>query len=113
MMQDRYKIIENRKKSLTAYRKYLKLLVEDNLITKLEAETLEMNFNTEQKEQQPIEKIIVTSKNKKEYYYLPTDSYGQPSGYITPITKEQYLSMKDKGYYVYDSYTAALYRAQA
>lgn len=51
---------------------------------------------------------------KKTYYYLPTDSYGQPDGNVfeTLLTEKEYKDRKAQGDYIYDNYLSALYRAQ-
>lgn len=51
---------------------------------------------------------------RKKYWYLPLDNYNQPNGLVKEIelTDEEYQVMKNRGQYVYDSYTQALMRAQ-
>lgn len=50
---------------------------------------------------------------KKEYYKLPTDSYGQPDGTIQKVmlTKKEYKKAKESGEYIYEDYMTAHYRA--
>ncbi len=52
---------------------------------------------------------------KQVYYLLPLDSYNQPNGNVNEVmlTKVEYEKMKEYGYYVYDNYANALWRAQA
>ncbi len=49
---------------------------------------------------------------KKEYYYLPTDSYGQPTGLVQPVmlTEEEFEQLRERCW-VYESYSTALLRA--
>lgn len=51
----------------------------------------------------------------KDYYELPTDCYGQPDGTIRTISlsKDEYQALKGTGRYIFDSYIAAAYRANA
>jgi len=51
----------------------------------------------------------------KDYYELPTDCYGQPDGTIRTISlsKDEYHALKGTGRYIFDSYIAAAYRADA
>jgi hypothetical protein len=48
-------------------------------------------------------------------YILPTDSYGQPNGYIneTTMTRSEYEIRKNGYEYIYDNYAAANWRANA
>ena len=51
---------------------------------------------------------------KKTYYILPRDQYGQPDGnvnevYLTDAEAQEY---RDHGVYLMDNYLSALYRAQ-
>lgn len=57
-------------------------------------------------------KIKHTSK-KKDYYILPTDQYGQPSGYVEtrPMTRAEAIEMSVHQGFVFESYIAACYRA--
>ena len=54
---------------------------------------------------------------KTKYYYLPLDSFGQPSGIINELylTKQEYNAIKrdvfSPYYYVYTNYEAAYYRS--
>lgn len=49
---------------------------------------------------------------RKEYYWLPTDSYGQPSGMVVPVTlTESEYKARRRYEYIYDNYYSALTRA--
>jgi hypothetical protein len=47
------------------------------------------------------------------YYFLPTDSYGQPRGYVEEVDKTWYeLALANNTPYLYTDYIQALTRAQ-
>lgn len=50
---------------------------------------------------------------KKEYYYLPTDSYGQPTGLVQPVmlTEEEFEQLLRERFWVFEDYSTALLRA--
>lgn len=50
---------------------------------------------------------------KREYYYLPVDCYGQPRGDVYPVelTEAEADQWRRMGRYLFDDYRAALYRA--
>ena len=56
---------------------------------------------------------LIPKGKKKEYYVLPTDQYGQPSGYIqtVPMYKVEMLLKEYRGAYIFDNYVSACYRA--
>jgi hypothetical protein len=51
---------------------------------------------------------------KKTYYILPRDQYGQPNGSvdIVELTDAEYQEHKAHGEYILDNYMSALCRAQ-
>lgn len=53
--------------------------------------------------------------DKKEYYRLTVDSYGQPDGHIYKVhlTEDEFLELKKTYVYIYESYSQALWRAMA
>lgn len=53
-----------------------------------------------------------SGNQKKTYYYLPTDQYGQPRGDIWPVvmTEEEYRNARSVCW-IFDSYKAAVIRA--
>ena len=53
--------------------------------------------------------------DKKEYYGLTVDSYGQPDGHIYKVhlTEDEFLELKRTYVYIYESYSQALWRAMA
>lgn len=52
---------------------------------------------------------------ERDYYILPIDRYGQPSGQVNTkaMTKAEAILLKAAHGYVFDSYAAALHRADA
>jgi hypothetical protein len=61
--------------------------------------------------------VVTTKKMQVEsiYYYLPLDSFNQPTGDVQEIAlrKCDYILNKRNGKYIYDNYYDALRRAQA
>lgn len=50
---------------------------------------------------------------ERTYYRLPTDQYGQPTGDVIPVTMtESEFQANRRWMYLFESYEAALYRAQ-
>lgn len=57
--------------------------------------------------------LILRSKGKlKDYYHLPVDQYGHPTGTIVtvPLYRDEYLVHKENGYW-FEDYISAVYRA--
>ena len=56
---------------------------------------------------------VKLKSGKVECYYLPTDSYGQPSGQIETliISPEELNKRRENGDYIFDNYIDAIERA--
>lgn len=61
-----------------------------------------------------LETARYTKESKKEYWWLPLDSYNQPNGQVVTLalTEEEFRELKNRGQYVFDSYYQACLRAQ-
>jgi hypothetical protein len=59
-------------------------------------------------------KLKINEKGEAEYYILPTDMYGQPSGCVRSVmmTPDEAEKRREKGEYIYSDYIEALYRSQ-
>ena len=58
---------------------------------------------------------LTATGKRKDYYILPTDRYGQPTGMVNTVClhKAEAMILQRTHGYVFDSYVAACYRADA